>query len=111
MTDGARAARCLAVLAALLLGAPAAHAGPALVPLAQPGPWSAISGLIGYGERLWFVNSVKFVNKDNTGRILLASFKQISNARGTHSNKHLDKVRTTNAVEWNICFSSDCASK
>jgi len=31
-----------------------------LVSLASIGPWPAISGLIGYGERIWFVNSVKF---------------------------------------------------
>jgi hypothetical protein len=29
-----------------------------LVPLAQPGPWSGIAHFIGYGDRLWFVNSV-----------------------------------------------------
>jgi len=36
-----------------------------LVVLAQPGPWSAISGLIGYGSRLWFVNSTKFVDHNS----------------------------------------------
>ncbi len=33
--------------------------------LAQPGPWSAVSGLVGYGERLWLVNSVLFVNHNS----------------------------------------------
>jgi hypothetical protein len=36
-----------------------------LVPLAQPGPWSGVSGLIGYGDRLWLVNSVKFVDHNS----------------------------------------------
>ena len=46
----------------LCLGASLAVAGsglagtPRLELLAQPGPWPAVSGLIGYGERLWFVN-------------------------------------------------------
>lgn len=42
-----------------------AHAAQSLVPLAKPGPWSGVSGLIGYGGRLWFVNSVKFVNHNS----------------------------------------------
>ena len=29
-------------------------------PLAAPGPWPGVSELIGYGGRIWFVNSVKF---------------------------------------------------
>ncbi len=41
------------------------HAAQALVPLAKPGPWSGVSGLISYGGRLWFVNSVKFVNHNS----------------------------------------------
>ena len=48
---------------ALWLGLSSAPApGGELVLLAQPGPWPHISTLIGYGGRLWFVNSRKFVN-------------------------------------------------
>jgi formylglycine-generating enzyme required for sulfatase activity len=36
------------------------YTGNGLVPLATPGPWSGVSELIGYGGRIWFVNSVKF---------------------------------------------------
>lgn len=36
-----------------------------LVPVAQPGPWPHISSLIGYGGRLWFVNSRKFVDHNS----------------------------------------------
>lgn len=50
-----------------LLALGPARVGPSepLVPLARPGPWSGISGLIGYGARLWFVNSVKFVDHNS----------------------------------------------
>ena len=40
-------------------------AAESLVQLARPGPWSAVSGLIGYGGRLWFVNGVLFVNHNS----------------------------------------------
>lgn len=36
-----------------------------LTPLAHVGPWSGISSLIGYAGRLWFVNSVKYVNHNS----------------------------------------------
>ncbi len=52
-------------LTAVLLTALAhrqALAGEPLVPLAQPGPWSAVDGIIGYGPRIWFANSELFRN-------------------------------------------------
>ncbi len=52
-------------LGGLIVGPAPVHAFEPLVPLAQPGPWSGISGLIGYGARLWFVNSVKFVDHNS----------------------------------------------
>ncbi|MEO3428838.1 hypothetical protein AAFN88_08285 [Pelagibius sp. CAU 1746] len=33
-----------------------------LVQLAQPGPWSAIDSIIGYGQRIWFANQESFRN-------------------------------------------------
>ncbi len=36
-----------------------------MAPLARPGIWSGVSGLIGYRGRLWFVNSEKFVNHNS----------------------------------------------
>lgn len=33
-----------------------------LVKLAQPGPWSAVDAIIGYGPRIWFANSELFRN-------------------------------------------------
>ncbi len=61
-----RRAVTLLVGAAWLSVAPApVSAFDPLVPLVQPGPWSGVSGLIGYGSRLWFVNSVKFVDHNS----------------------------------------------
>lgn len=59
-TDRAPQTRLILVLLLVLGGACTAQATEALVPLARIGPWPAISGLVGYGERLWFVNSVKY---------------------------------------------------
>ncbi|MEX2224006.1 MAG: SUMF1/EgtB/PvdO family nonheme iron enzyme [Candidatus Rokuibacteriota bacterium] len=36
-----------------------------LVPLARPGPWPGVSGLVGFGGRLWLVNSVKFADHNS----------------------------------------------
>ncbi|MBI2315473.1 MAG: formylglycine-generating enzyme family protein [Betaproteobacteria bacterium] len=50
-----------ALLLAPLLGANATHAtAQDLVVLARVRPWPAVSKIIGYGDRLWFANSVKF---------------------------------------------------
>jgi sulfatase modifying factor 1 len=56
-----------AILTLTLAAGSSAAAGEVepLVLLAQPGPWSAISGLIGYGNRLWFVDSTKFVDHNS----------------------------------------------
>lgn len=36
-----------------------------LVRLVSPGPWSGVSGLVGYSGRIWFINSVKFVDHNS----------------------------------------------
>jgi outer membrane protein assembly factor BamB len=46
-------------------GVPVVAAEAQLQPLAHVGPWPAVSKLIGYGGRLWFVNSVKFRNHNS----------------------------------------------
>ncbi len=46
--------------AALLAAGSPAHADQPLVAVARVGPWSAVSALVGFGDRLWFTNSVKF---------------------------------------------------
>jgi hypothetical protein len=33
--------------------------------LVEPGPWDSVSGLVAFGERLWLVNSVKFVDHNS----------------------------------------------
>lgn len=55
----------LLVALVVTVGGGAAAAADRLVPLTEPGPWSGVSGLIGYGDRLWFVNSVKFVDHNS----------------------------------------------
>lgn len=54
-----------AVAIAVPFGAARAAAFSSLVPVARVGPWPAISALIGYGDRLWFVNSVKFADHNS----------------------------------------------
>ena len=36
-----------------------------LVMVSRPGPWPAVSELIGYQGKLWFANSVKFINHNS----------------------------------------------
>ncbi len=52
-------------LVVLCLTGSAAQAADPVIPLTRPGPWSGISSLIGYGDRLWFVNSVRFVDHNS----------------------------------------------
>jgi len=62
------AIRAILILTAVLVTPLQAHgktdAAP-LVMLSQPGPWSGVSGIIGFDRRLWFVNSVKFRNHNS----------------------------------------------
>ena len=48
-------------------GANEAAAAEPLQRLAGAGPWPAVSSLIGYGERLWFLNAVLFTNHNSAG--------------------------------------------
>ncbi len=48
-----------------------------LVVLARPGPWPAISGLIGFDGRLWFVNSTRYPTPNS------ADIHSYDPARGT----------------------------
>ncbi len=58
--------RLKAILAFALLLVVAGNAvARELVLLAEPGPWPHVSSLVGYGGRLWFVNSRKFVNHNS----------------------------------------------
>lgn len=60
----------LLAITLLLFGLPASAAehrpaGTPLVRLAEIGPWPAVSAMIGYRGRLWFVNSVKYRNHNS----------------------------------------------
>jgi hypothetical protein len=60
-------ARRFVLAVALLCGVAAStgHAQEPLPVLARVGAWPAVSRLIGYGDRLWFANSVKGVNHNS----------------------------------------------
>ena len=60
-----RAAIALLIAIGLAGAIPPVYAQDQLVALVRPGPWPGVSGLIGYGDRLWLVNSVKFVNHNS----------------------------------------------
>lgn len=55
-----RAALVLFAGLCYLLNVTSLQAQEPLKPLLKIGPWTAVSGLIGYGSRVWFANSVKF---------------------------------------------------
>lgn len=57
--------KLILALALSVLVPRAAHADGKLVPLASPGPWPGVSELIGYGGRVWFANSVKFLDHNS----------------------------------------------
>lgn len=58
-------AAAFAIALICIAGGGALRAETRLVPLVEGLPWSDVSGLIGYDGRLWFVNSVKFVNHNS----------------------------------------------
>ncbi len=52
--------------AAMVVFSPASvRAADDLIMLARPGPWPAVSGLIGFDGRLWLVNSVRYPNHNS----------------------------------------------
>jgi formylglycine-generating enzyme len=62
------AIRAIFVLAAVLVAPLQTHGktdAAALVMLSQPGPWADVSRIIGFNNRVWFVNSVKFRNHNS----------------------------------------------
>ena len=67
-----------------------------LVVLSQPGPWSAVSQLVAYDGRVWFVNSVKFKNHNSAD---LYSYDPASGA--TRYEKHLFSQDAGNPVVHN----------
>ena len=61
--------------------------------LSQPGPWSAVSQLVGYNGRVWFVNSIKFSNHNSAD---LYSYNPSSGT--TRYEKHLFSQDAGNPV-------------
>ncbi len=61
------------------------------MPSAKPGPTVSSHG-------------INLVYENKTRGILLTLRKEISHARGPHSYKHLDKIRTAYAEKRHLCF-------
>ncbi len=53
-------------------------------------------------------NSIDFINKHNTGRMLLGFVKKIAHTAGTHTDKHFHKFRTGNGEERHASFTRNC---
>jgi len=49
-------------------------------------------------------NGINFIYKNQAGRMFFSLIKEISDSGGTNSNKHLDKIRTTDRKERHISF-------
>ena len=52
--------------------------------------------------KLMTADGIDFVNKYDTGRLLLCLVKHIANTRGTDTYEHFDKVRTRYGEERNF---------
>jgi len=47
---------------------------------------------------------VNFIDKDNTRAIAFGLVKKVTDATGTHSNKHLHKLRAADTEKRHSCF-------
>ena len=56
-------------------------------------------------------NGINLINKHDTGRLFLGLIKQIPYLGCSHTDKHLNKLRTGNREKWNACFSCYCLGK
>ena len=55
-------------------------------------------------------DGINLIDKDDTWSIFLGFTKEITDARGTDTDKHFSKFGTRDGEEWNVCFTSDGAS-
>ena len=56
-------------------------------------------------------DSVNLVNEDDCWGFLSRRLKHIAHSRGTHTDEHLDKLRSTRCQEWDTCLSSHSLGK
>ena len=54
-----------------------------------------------------FSDRIQFIDKDDTGSLLLGLFKQISNSGSANADEHLDKFRTGDGKERDAGFAAD----
>merc|ERR1719478_1605438 len=51
--------------------------------------------------------SALFIDENDARRVLLRFLEQVSHSRGTHANKHFDKLGTGDGKEWDAGFTRD----
>src|SRR5699024_6200520 len=56
-------------------------------------------------------DSVNFINKDNTWRVFLRIFKQVTHTGSTDTDKHLNKVRSADREKWRTGLTGNRAGK
>merc|ERR1719390_545660 len=52
-------------------------------------------------------DSIDFIDENDARRVLLRFLEQVSHSRGTHANKHFDKLGTGDGKEWDAGFTRD----
>merc|ERR1711943_15465 len=52
-------------------------------------------------------DGIDFIDENDARRVLLRFLEQVSHSRGTHANKHFDKLGTGDGKEWDAGFTRD----
>ena len=59
----------------------------------------------------FFTDGIDLIDKDDTRCFLICLLEQVTHLRSSHADEHLDKLRTGNGEERNICLSGYCLCK
>ena len=59
----------------------------------------------------FFADGIDLIDKDDTRCFLICLLEQVTHLRSSHADEHLDKLRTGNGEERNICLSGYCLCK
>ena len=52
-------------------------------------------------------NGINLIDENDGRSVLFGLFEQIANTRGTHADKHLDKVRTRDGIKRHVSFAGN----
>src|SRR5699024_7744799 len=58
-----------------------------------------------------FTDGIDLINEDDTRRLLVRLFEEVTHFGSAHSDKHLYELRSGNGEERNICLSGYCLGK